>query len=133
MPPVPASQPASAGARDGGGAGRDRGGLPVQRGEHRDGDGSKDAKTQRRQPSGPAPKALIFLYLNAQSVVNKIDELSCVVSEVKPDIVLITESWCNDNISDAYLGLEGFELQTELRQDRADTGRGPIGVCETRN
>ena len=46
---------------------------------------------------------------------------------MEPDIVLVTETWCNNEISNAYLGIPGYELQTDLRQDRSDTDRGRGG------
>jgi len=56
--------------------------------------------------------------------VNKIDELKIVVSESDPDIVIITESWCNNNISNSLLKIEGLILCNELRLDRNDTANG---------
>jgi hypothetical protein len=44
-----------------------------------------------------------------------------------PDLVLVTETWCNDQITDAYLSLPGYELVSELRKDRYDTDRGRGG------
>jgi len=69
----------------------------------------------------------VILYLNAQSVVRKVDELSGVASINKPDKILVTESWCHDEISDAYLGILGYELQPDLRTDREDTNQGRGG------
>ena len=43
------------------------------------------------------------------------------------DLILITESWCNDEISNAFLSIDGYELQTDLRMDRGDTYRGRGG------
>ena len=45
----------------------------------------------------------------------------------KPDIVLVTESWCNNGITNAYLGIEGYEIQPDLRRDRIDTDQGRGG------
>jgi hypothetical protein len=39
---------------------------------------------------------LKVLYTNAQSIVGKVDELSSVASEMQPDLILVTESWCNE-------------------------------------
>ena len=69
----------------------------------------------------------MVLYLNAQSIVSKINELSCVTSDLEPDLILVTESWCNNDISNAYLDIPGYELQPDLRQDRSDTDRGRGG------
>jgi len=67
------------------------------------------------------------LYLNAQSVIRKIDELQCVAEEKRPDIILITESWCNADITNAFLSIDNYELQADLRVDRGDTERGRGG------
>ena len=56
--------------------------------------------------------------------MKKIDEFRAVVAMEEPEIVAVTEAWTNDNIGDAYLGVEGYELIA--REDRNDTvgGRG---------
>jgi hypothetical protein len=64
------------------------------------------------------------MYSNAQSLVGKVNELSCVASDINPDIILVTESWCNESISDAYLSIQGYELKSDLQVDRSDTGGG---------
>ena len=69
----------------------------------------------------------MVLYLNSQSIVNKINELACIAAETKPDIILVTESWCNEQISNAYLNIPGYQLQPELRIDRKDTTNGVGG------
>jgi hypothetical protein len=80
----------------------------------------------RRGPGRATTKALNVLYLNAQSVVKKVDELRCVASMTNPDIILVTESRCNSEISNAFLAIDGYEIQQDLRTDREDTvgGRG---------
>ena len=55
------------------------------------------------------------------------NELSCMASDIDPDIILVTETWCNAGISDAYLSLQGYELKSELGLDRGDTGAGRGG------
>jgi hypothetical protein len=67
------------------------------------------------------------MYLNAQSLVGKVNELSAAACDLNPDIIMVTESWCNSDISDAYLSINGYELKTELRMDRGDTGGGRGG------
>jgi len=67
------------------------------------------------------------LYLNAQSIVKKVDELECIAREENPDFILVTESWCNANISDAFLSFNGYTLHTDLRLDRTDTAQGRGG------
>ena len=67
---------------------------------------------------------LKILYSNVQSMVNKIGELRAVIEMEKPDVVVLTETWTNEAISDAYIQLNGFEMVA--RRDRQDTtgGRG---------
>jgi Endonuclease-reverse transcriptase len=69
--------------------------------------------------------ALVILYLNAQSILSKLDELACTAAELKPDLILITESWYKDDTSDALLQISGYDLQ--MRRDRADMVAGVGG------
>ena len=48
--------------------------------------------------------------LNARIIINKNNELNIMVSEIKPHIIGITESWTNNDITDAELGLEGYVM-----------------------
>ena len=66
-----------------------------------------------------------ILYLNAQSIVGKIDELVCMANDTEPDVILITESWCNVDTNDAFLSTPGYNLQ--IRMDREDTAQGRGG------
>ena len=75
-----------------------------------------------------------ILYLNAQSIVKKVDELGCVSELLKPDLILVTKSWCNEDRTNAYLTIHGYELVPDLRMDRDNTARGRGGrsasVCK---
>ena len=59
--------------------------------------------------------------LNARSIVNKRNELSIMVEEITPHIIGITESWAD--ISDAVLGMPGFEM---FRKDRIERRGGGL-------
>ena len=62
--------------------------------------------------------------LNARSIINKKNELDIMVDEIKPHIIGITESWANNDITDAELGLEGYVM---FRKDRmGKRGRGVL-------
>ena len=61
-----------------------------------------------------------IVYTNAQSIVNKIDELRSV--NLEPDIILLNETWTNDDITEAYLNLDGYVLAA-----RSDTANGRGG------
>ena len=53
--------------------------------------------------------------LNARSIINKKTELNIMVDDIKPHIIGITESWANNEITNAELGLEGYVM---FRKDR---------------
>jgi hypothetical protein len=61
-----------------------------------------------------SPTYLSFLYLNAQSIASKLDELTCTANDLQPDLIFITESWCNENVTNAFLAIPGYELATDL-------------------
>ena len=62
--------------------------------------------------------------MNAQSIVNKMGEFKAVTSMKKPDVIAVTESWTNTEISDEFLHLEGYELIERKDQEDTDRGRG---------
>ena len=64
------------------------------------------------------------MYTNAQSIIGKLNELSAYTAEARPDFILLTETWCNPSITNADLSLPGYQLETELREDREDTHNG---------
>ena len=78
--------------------------------------GSKEKSSQDKKKT-----SLRFLSLNARSVMNKLDLLQATVLDLNPDVIGVTESWANENISDAELKLNGYEL---FRCDRKTRHRG---------
>ena len=60
------------------------------------------------------------MYLNARSIVNKILRVEC--ATVKPDIILVTETFGRKDITDAYLVIDGYQMV--VRKDRTDTEGG---------
>ncbi len=65
-----------------------------------------------------------ILYTNAQSIGNKLGELTVLTTDLQPDFILLTESWTNISINDASLYIPGYNLESDLRKDREDTGNG---------
>ena len=49
------------------------------------------------------------------------------MSEMEPDLILITETCCNNDITNGFLSVAGYELQPDLRVDREDTNGGRGG------
>ena len=64
------------------------------------------------------------MYTNIQSVCSKINELAVHTVDQQPDIILLTETWCNASVPDAALAIPGYQLETDLRMDRTDTTNG---------
>jgi len=64
------------------------------------------------------------MYTNCQSLQSKIQELTALTIERKPDLILLTETWCNNNVNNASLAIQGYSIETDLRRDRTDTGNG---------
>ena len=87
--------------------------------------GGKGEEESGGAAGGGGSNELKVLYTNAQSVVNKMAELRAVVSIKQPDVIALTETWTNPDISNEYLSLDGYELME--RKDREDTDRGRGG------
>ena len=60
--------------------------------------------------------------LNARSIINKTNELNIMVDDIKPHIIGITESWANNDITDAEFGLEGYVMFRKDRMERRGGG-----------
>ena len=59
---------------------------------------------------GTSKEEIKCVCLNARSIINKKKELNIMVDDIKPHIIGITESWENNDIADAELGLEGYVM-----------------------
>ena len=79
---------------------------------------------ESKEEMKPAKGMIKLVFLNADSIVNKIDLLQAHACELEPDILVVTESWTHGDITKAFLKLKGYELIG--RCDRTDTlnGRG---------
>ena len=60
--------------------------------------------------------------LNARSIINKKNELDIMVDEIKRHIIGIPESWANNDITYAELGLEGYVMFRKDRMGRRGGG-----------
>ena len=74
----------------------------------------KPNESKKTKTSEQCVKLKCF-YVNARSIVNKHDELELYITDEKPDIVGITETWAVESIGDSELNVEGY---TMLRKDR---------------
>jgi hypothetical protein len=57
-------------------------------------------------------------------VRSKINELRAVAATEEPDLILLTESWCNVEIGNGELEIYGYQLEIDCRRDRVDTTNG---------
>ena len=80
--------------------------------------GQKDRRSKKIQRN-TSESGIECVCLNARSIINKKSELNIMVDDIKPHIIGITESWANNDITDAELGLEGYVM---FRKDRMGKG-----------
>ena len=59
---------------------------------------------------GTSKEEIKCVCLNARSIINKKNELNITVDDIKPHIIRITESWANNDITYAELGMEGYVM-----------------------
>ena len=60
-------------------------------------------------------KGLNVVHLNIRSVIYKIDQIRMMISQAKIDVLCLSESWLNPNITDSELSIEGYK---RFRKDR---------------
>jgi len=63
---------------------------------------------------------LSIIYLNARSIINKIDELRILAREHKPDIIGVVETWLNENIYDREVEIDDYCI---IRKDRINDNK----------
>ena len=66
------------------------------------------------------------MYTNVRGLQSKRQELSAQACDLNPDIIILCETWCNPDISNDILQINGYYIENTLRKDRNDTvdGRG---------
>ena len=64
-------------------------------------------------------------YLNARSLVNKIDLLRSYTATYRPHVVCISETWGNDNLPDKYFSIKDYVF---YRCDRQGIRGGGVGI-----
>ena len=77
-------------------------------------DGQKDRRSKKIQRN-TSESGIKCVRLNARSIINQKSELNIMVDVIKPHIIGITESWANNDITYAEMGLEGYVM---FRKDR---------------
>ena len=72
--------------------------------------------------------SLSVIYLNARSLVNKINLLRSYALTYKPSIICVTETWANSNLPNAYFHIESFNI---YRCDRSSSRGGGVMMYVT--
>ena len=62
------------------------------------------------------------LYTNAQSICNKFDEFKSCIFHHHPKIIAITESWCNEAVSDSEISLVDYKIYRKDKQSGCGGG-----------
>ena len=60
------------------------------------------APAQEEGNNPPSQSDFSILYLNANSLINKIDELRYTLFDNKPDIICVCETWSHDQTLNAF-------------------------------
>ena len=73
----------------------------------------------------PSAREITVMFGNAQSIVNKVDEVRTIMAMEKPDVMAFTETWTHEGIGKEFLEVDGYEMA--VRADRNDTDKGRGG------
>lgn len=65
------------------------------------------------------------LYVNARSLLNKLDQMASLLVEEEPTIAIICETWTHEGIGNAEISFSGYNIL--VRKDRLDTQNGRGG------
>ena len=68
------------------------------------------------------------MYVNARSIVNKVDELEIYINEEDLDIVGVTETWLTEEILTSEFSFEGYTLLRKDRKDLVKTRGGGVAI-----
>ena len=83
--------------------------------------GQEDRRSKKIQRN-TSESGIKCVCLNARSIINKKSELNIMVDDIKPHIIGITESWAENDITDAELGLEGYVMFKKDRMGKRGGG-----------
>lgn len=86
---------------------------------------STELECEPPPPSYKATDSVPFLYFNARSLLNKMNLFQNYVSEIKPKVIAITETWAKPEMPNGMYTLFGYDL---LRVDRHDRRGGGVMI-----
>ena len=86
---------------------------------------TQDTDGAARAP-GAAPRGLVRIgHLNAQSITNKLDDITILLRDQQLDILCLSETWLWPQISDQLLAFPGYCI---LRRDRDSRRGGGVAI-----
>lgn len=83
--------------------------------------GKKKPAKRRVGVSHSKPPQLRFINVNCRSVLNKLESLECLLLDLEPDFVALTETWLNNDILDSEVTPPNYNI---IRKDRPTRGGG---------
>ena len=98
------------GGRGGGGGGEPAGDPEQYQGPREEEQRGHLPKSTTAQPEEQELKTLKLVYLNARSLTSKLNDLAILINDHNPDVILITETWLKENITNAMLNIPGFSI-----------------------
>ena len=102
---------------------RPRGGTTTIDGEQQQA-GNNSVQTSHGQIKNPKEHGVSLLLANTMSIAPKIDEVRCVILDVKPDLAFFTETWLRDTISENHLHIPGYHFTARNRTTDIHGGVG---------
>jgi len=94
-----------------------------ERKDNQRGKGSDDFQRENHQEKVKGRGQLKCFYTNANSLIQKIDELRKLASAYEYDVIAVTENWTYTGINNAELAIEGFNM---YRVDRKGSRGGGV-------
>ena len=81
----------------------------------------KTASRKQRKPRVAQPRFPSLLLANVRSLSNKFEEVRLRVRKIHPDVVVLTESWLDEQTPDSSIAIDNYNI---YRKDRNSNGGG---------
>ena len=78
----------------------------------------RSAQRKLRRKRTPTPRFPSILLANVSSFSNKYDDVRMRTKSTNPDVVVLTESWLNEDIPDASIGMENYHSSKRSEKQR---------------
>jgi hypothetical protein len=106
-------------------------GISAMKPTHRGCAGGKNRKrcetsaNRNSTTRGASPSSLPVIFMtNAQSLVNKMDEINIILRQERVNILVSSETWFRTKLSPCQMNIDGVNLYSKFREDRRGGGVG---------